>query len=61
MKETRPVSGEEQQLVRRRGELAIGRPIAWLIARLREAVPVVVARWLAGLDRALRYMGGVRA
>jgi len=55
------VSGEEPHLVRRRGVLAIGRPIAGLIAGLRQAARVVVARWRAGLDRALRYMGGVRA
>lgn len=61
MKETRPVSGEEQQVVRRRGELAIGGPIAGLTAKLRQAARVVVARWQAGLDRALRYIGGVRA
>jgi len=55
------VSREEQQLVRRRGELAIGRPLAGLLAGLRQAARVVVARLRAGLDRALRYMGGVRA
>jgi len=55
------VSGDEQPLVRRRGERAIGRSIAGLIAGLRQDARVVVARWRAGLDRALRYMGGVRA
>ena len=47
--------------MRRAGELVIGKPMAGLLAALRRAAQVFLARWRMGLDRALRYMGGVRA
>jgi len=52
------VSDRRKRVTERAGG---GRPLAGLIAGLRQAARVVVARWRAGLDRALRYMGGVRA
>src|SRR4249920_3655000 len=54
------LSGQGQQPMRRPGERAI-RPIAGLIAKLRRAARVFLAHWRVGFDRALRYMGGVRA
>ena len=37
------------------------RPLAGLIASLRHAARVFLAHWRVGFDRALRYLGGVRA
>jgi len=38
-----------------------GRSVSGLIASLRRAARVFLAHWRVGFDRALRYLGGVRA